>query len=76
MIAGGVIDFCCFDKTGTLTEDHMDLHCVVPAYKGKFHTQIANTEEMSKYMIDSINTKPYYLPVLINMAANHSIIKI
>jgi hypothetical protein len=27
-------------------------------------------------MIDNVKVKPYYLPVLNNMAANHSIIKI
>lgn len=27
-------------------------------------------------MIDHINKKPYYLPILNNMATNHSIIKI
>lgn len=31
---------------------------------------------MSRYMIDNIKTKPYYLPALNNMATNHSIIKI
>jgi len=27
-------------------------------------------------MIENIKTKPYYLPILNNMASNHSIIKI
>lgn len=31
---------------------------------------------MSQYIIDNVKVKPYYLPVLNNMAANHSIIKI
>jgi len=31
---------------------------------------------MSDYMIENILKKPYYLPILNNMAANHSIIKI
>jgi len=31
---------------------------------------------MSQYIIDNVKAKPYYLPVLNNMAANHSIIKI
>ncbi len=43
VITGGIIEFCCFDKTGTLTEDYMDFYCVVPAYAGKFHTQVANS---------------------------------
>lgn len=76
VITGGIIEFACFDKTGTLTEDYMDFYCIVPAHAGKFHTQVANTEEMSRYMIDNTKIKPYYLPALNNMAANHSIIKI
>jgi hypothetical protein len=54
----------------------MDFYCVVPAHAGKFHTQVANTPEMSQYMTDNIKVKPYYLTALDNMAANHSIIKI
>lgn len=54
----------------------MDFYCAVPSYQAKFHTQIVNTEEMSAYMIENISKKPYYLPILNNMATNHSIIKI
>lgn len=71
-----MIEFACFDKTGTLTEDYMDFYCAVPSYKAKFHTQIVNTEEMADYMIENIEKKPYYLPLLNNMASNHSIVKI
>ena len=76
VITGGMIEFACFDKTGTLTEDYMDFYCAVPAYQAKFHTQVVNTPEMSAYMLDNTSKKPYYLPLLNNMAANHSIIKI
>jgi hypothetical protein len=31
---------------------------------------------MSNYIIENNKTKPYYLPILNNMASNHSIIKI
>lgn len=71
-----MIEFSCFDKTGTLTEDYMDFYCAVPSYQAKFHTQIVNTEELSAYMIENVGKKPYYLPILNNMATNHSIIKI
>jgi hypothetical protein len=54
----------------------MDFYCTVPSWNGKFHTQVVNSPEMSAYMIEHINRKPYYLPLLNNMAANHSIIKI
>jgi hypothetical protein len=54
----------------------MDFYCVVPSYNAKFHTQVVNTEEMAYYMIENLKTKPYYLPILNNMASNHSIIKI
>ncbi len=76
VITGGMIEFACFDKTGTLTQDYMDFYCSVPAYQGKFHTQVVNNEEMSNYMIENVTKKPYYLPILNNMASNHSIIKI
>jgi hypothetical protein len=54
----------------------MDFYCAVPSYQAKFHTQIVNTEELSAYMIENVGKKPYYLPILNNMATNHSIIKI
>lgn len=76
VITGGIIEFACFDKTGTLTEDYMDFYCVVPSYNGKFHTQVVNTEEMAQYMIYNVEKKPYYLPILNNIATNHSIIRI
>lgn len=76
VITGGKVDLACFDKTGTLTEDDMDFYCLVPSYAGRFHRQVANTPEMAQYMIEQIPNIPYYLPALINMAANHSIIKI
>ena len=54
----------------------MDFYCTVPSYQGKFHTQIVNNEEMATYMINNVNTKPYYNPILNNIATNHSIIKL
>lgn len=54
----------------------MDFYCSVPSYQGKFHTQVVNTEEMANYIINNIHQKPYYMPILNNIATNHSIIKI
>ena len=54
----------------------MDFYCSVPSYQGKFHTQIVNTEEMANYIINNPHQKPYYMPILNNIATNHSIIKI
>ena len=76
VVVGGGIDLGCFDKTGTLTEDHMEFNCLLPSYFARFHTQITNSPEMSDYMIKNIRIKPYYIPLLIHMAANHSIIKL
>jgi hypothetical protein len=54
----------------------MDFYCVVPAHNAKFHTQVVNSEDMSKYITDNVDNKPYYMPILNNIASNHSITKI